>query len=534
MKTKNQLDPQQSAAVLTLRPSVVVIAGPGSGKTEVLRQRVEQVAHVGPVAVVTLTNSAADEIRERMDPACKPWHLGTIHSLALKIVTAVYAATGDVTVLSADEGEDLEQEAIKRIGHKVSGKAFAAGKKMLLETGSFEVLSRDLGLALKSWAQIQVANLAFTFDGLLYWANQGLAIYRPVISHLIVDEAQDCCAADFAMFENLRPVNTFMVGDPDQNIFAWRGSSVDQFINATTKTETTQCLELETNYRCPVRVCAVANNLISYNRQRVKKLTEAVVGAPEGRVALAEYDTFGSEMLVLRERIDECQAHGETYAVLCRTNLVRGMVREALGLPEDESELLPPDWATARILLTFLAAPMNSWNAAKAAVVVGEDKELKRMTRFERAECIRRTYGDMTRKITWATALNWLGDAGMSPASIVRIRNAATGDGPTPDWLVELDESQPRSKSPVMTIHAAKGREFDVVFLPCFDSDEIPGRTEIEEARRLAFVALTRARLRVLISYSLKRKSWGGKTVNVQQSPFIAEMGSETLLINMI
>lgn len=522
-----KLDPNQLHAANTDSSNAVVVAGPGSGKTEVLVQRVRHIKTVDPaavIAVVTLTNSAADEIRARLGPEVKLWHCGTIHGLALKIVVRSYAREeSDVTVLSAEEGELLDKEAMRRVGYKGSKKAFDDGKLLLLETGILASSPRDLRLALLSWWELQRSNLAFTFDGLIYGACEGLKVRKTGICHLIVDEAQDCCISDYRLFDILNPKNRFLVGDPDQNIFAWRGSSVNQFMDHASHADE---IRLESNYRCPRMVCEAANNLIAYNQNRIQKRT-VQSGFRTGAVALRRFDTFAEEMLWLAEQI-QVRSESMTFAVLCRSNLVAGMVREAIGEIPDESQLLPQDWAKARVLLTFLAAPMNTWNAAKAARLVYHDKELKALTRDAQAQVIRKTYGDLTKAITWETALDWLGDLDISPDSLYRIRAAIDGRGPTAEWLVKLDQMQVRGYSEVMTIHAAKGLEFDAVFLPCFDADEMPGRTEIEEARRLAFVALTRAKVMVAISYSRKRKTWGGKILETGPSPFIAEMGIQS------
>jgi superfamily I DNA/RNA helicase len=226
-------------------------------------------------------------------------------------------------------------------------------------------------------------------------------------------------------------------------------------------------------------------------------------------------------MVALRADIYEAKSRGESVAVLCRTNHVADMVRDALGERVNDSARLPDDWAKCRRLLAFMVNPHNDWLAALAAesIGLGQAAHLRRRA-AERGAPVWSDAG-----MEFRPDLNWLA-MHVSQESVLRVREALCPDRIiSAEWLVQLDElDAPVDDSIVMTIHRAKGREFDAVFIPCFDDDQYNG-SDTEELRRLVFVAVTRARSNVTLSWSHKRPSYGGRLVDIEASSMIQEMG---------
>jgi superfamily I DNA/RNA helicase len=226
-------------------------------------------------------------------------------------------------------------------------------------------------------------------------------------------------------------------------------------------------------------------------------------------------------MTCLRSLLDDAIARGESVAVLCRTNQVADMVRDALGERVNDAARLPDDWAKCRRLLAFIVNPHNDWLAALAAesIGLGQAAHLRRRA-AERGEPVWADAG-----MAFRPDLNWLA-LHVSQESVMRVREKLCPDRIiSAEWLVRLDEADaPQDNSIVMTIHKAKGREFDSVFIPCCDDAQYGGK-DLEELRRLMFVAVTRARRNVTLSWSTERPSYGGRHVQVEPTCMIKEMG---------
>ncbi len=510
-----KLNQEQLAVVESQSDRVAVIAGPGSGKTEVICARVLRMLNEGrKVAVVTLTNSAADEITERLGDS-EPWYCGTIHGLALRIVKA---GMPNITVLSEADAEQLETEACERVGYKGTRKAFDHAKAGLMQTG-YLTGAPDVVAAVRSWLGLQVDGGVLTFDGLLHFAAEMLAGVEIPNVNLVVDEGQDCATVDFRIFRMLRPVSTFIVGDPDQAIFGFRGGNHRAFLRAT---QDGPVLKLEQNYRCPKQVCDAANMLIVLNDQRIPKWIVPNKGS--GTVTSVDYPRFAIEALAIATAIEDARVAGETIAVICRTNLVVDMVRNAVGIAEQRVEL-PRDWAACRRLLSFLVNPDNDWLASMAAVSFGDGKaSVWRQRAAESGIAVRRiAFGDLP-KVGW---LDWVA-CRVSQESVHRVKSVlgeSIHQPLTPEMLVALDDAEVDTSDPiVMTIHKAKGREFDRVWVPCCDVDQYSG-DDVEELRRLMFVAVTRTKSQLTVSWSKHRPSYGGKHIETDASPMIEEMG---------
>lgn len=513
MRTLNEA---QQAAVETDLPRVAVIAGPGSGKTEVICRRVDAMVRDGrKVAVVTLTNSAADEIAGRLTPGNDPWFCGTIHGLALRIIKSMMPG---ITVLSEVDAEALELEACQRVGYKGTRKAFERAKAGLLETG-YLTGERGVVAAVRSWLTMQADGGVLTFDGLLHFAADLLGNASTMHGlHLVVDEGQDCALVDYRLFRLLTPVSVFLVGDPDQAIFGFRGGSHRAFLRFVNGCD--RELVLDANYRCPDQVCKAANSLIFCNSERIEKF--AIPRSGDGIFQKLEFDSFDHEMAEIQVYVSMWKSIVHSHAIICRTNQIADAVRTALGLKEQRTEL-PQDWAKCRRLLAMLANPRNDWLASMAAESCGLGDA--KMWRAKSLECgiyvSRLAFSLETANFDW---LSFIAHH-VSQESVFRIKDHMEPDQKvTPEFLLKLDEADAdKSDSIVMTIHRAKGREFDHVWIPCFDEDQYGG-DDVEELRRLAFVAMTRARKTLTVSWSKERPGYGGKTITTEASPMLAEM----------
>ncbi len=382
-------------------------------------------------------------------------------------------------------------------------------------------------------------------------------------SHLLVDEVQDMNDVDWDIVESLPIANKFLVGDPDQSIYGFRGACVERLV-AFAKRPEVEVIALEENFRCADEVCAAANRLITRNTDRVQKWTRSVSLPDMGIVAeLGAHGSEGVEVANVTNLVAELMVGPATSAaVLCRSNAIANEFRKALhaeGLQvEEEPKLdIPEDWALARALIEFLAQPQNDTLGFFYVAAREVRKGAKPVEARKYAAQVRRDANAQGRTINaqwFAVSTAWVeGESlasissaigqfmhreGLTRESCARVVGLIMelGAGASlSDLALAVARDERPAPNPkdakglfVGTIHAAKGREWDVVYLVGFEDEVTPGKAKsanVEEERRLAFVGITRARREVWFSHSLTRRgSWPGAPLERHtKSRFIGE-----------
>ena len=407
---------------------------------------------------------------------------------------------------------------------------------------------RDEPRAAQIWNEYRFLlkrNNLVDYDRILLDAAQLLA--RDEVRHelriddLIVDEAQDSAAIDWAIYHAIPAASRFFIGDVDQAIFEFRGAYPQGFLNIALDAK---IIVLEQNYRCGAAICAAANALIKHNKSRFEKDTIAVSHYPS-EVTVTVRDDPWSELNWVADKMMGYQKVDASMAVLCRTNheVQRAFdyLRSNTSLPVHagyEFQRTPPDWHRALLLIGLELAPYNEILAERFLRL---DHDSAQVDRWKIEGQARGEY--LTDRIKGAPPtgnmqelLEYLALHGVGQETIyaIKARMALMAeDSSLADLLQDLNANQRTESAPtgavyVGTIHSAKGREFDVVFLPAFEEhawSAVRLGTFLEEERRLAFVALTRARRAVHISWSKQRKPKWGQVIEPQPSRFIAEMG---------
>lgn len=291
------LNDKQIEAVTAIDGNIKVTAGAGSGKTRVLAHRyaflVNEVG-INPsnILCMTFTNKAAQEMRFRI---ARMVHVGdvndfvcTIHSFCVKFLREEIFRMGypkNFEIIDDEDAKDLAKQVIDEFNlkNKYTVKKFLEDivkKRKYRESyitnhvlpnskeGKLTSFSRYLKLQLKSFA--------LDFDDLINYTLFILTKYKEVrkkwqdkIYYIMVDEAQDCNKSDWAIINTLRGTNhnLFIVGDPDQAIYEWRGAVPTYFIEFRAD----QDVILDENYRSTPNILSVANSVISNNSNRIKK-----------------------------------------------------------------------------------------------------------------------------------------------------------------------------------------------------------------------------------------------------------------------
>lgn len=595
--TNNHLDEAQRRAVYCKDKNILCVAPPGSGKTRVLVARVGRLVEEGvdpsKIAVVTFTNAGAKEIQKRLGeltcPSCggtgiekhdgptpetvtcldclgkKPrlGHVGTLHSFCLKTLNNHNARTGvmQVSVLSEDDSVAVLESVRAEMMVKVSGKEL---KKWVDEMrAGLSVFKLKYGDNLTKPQLVASEYLSrmrhsgeLDFDAVLWWALELIQKYPTVTQyeHLLVDEYQDSALIDAAIYRAMVNVpNKFFVGDPDQNIYAFRGTTIQNTLAlagdpAVTKTP------LSTNYRSAMWIVRQTQKLINHNLARVPQTVGFRPNIPAGSVEFIAFDTAAEELAWLVLTLANTKAEGTTSALLFRTNFLADQARDhlrALGVEVAEPILKLTDKdlvavKLGKVLLALLANPhseqsvynflvINHGPAVAAACRSDADRQMcsTGTVAVERGLLPRDGMGGVW--LDHGDFAHSVGDLFKVPSNTVGWLDILASTVPSPFTVGDLllaangPDDQPQEFSSgvhVGTVHSAKGREWDEVYICDAEAEAYPGRDGEEEARRLFYVACTRAKNRLVVAHVDQRAkqfaNWQSEPRRV--SPFVQEL----------
>ena len=493
------LDKFQQQAVESAHNQLLIIAGPGSGKTTVLTQRIAHLISDKNIApqnclAITFTRKAAQEMRERLakisEEKAKLLNIHTFHSLCFSILKENYERAGlsqDFTVMS-------EQE-----------KALHNDEKILENALGFDDL-----------IQLSVKLLTENEDI--------LNLYRNRFQYNFVDEYQDIDENQYKLIRFLVPENgnIFVIGDPNQAIYGFRGGDAKFFNNFTEDYPSTQIINLKNNYRSTNCIVDASNqminsfNIISMYDKPHEKIT--IHTAPSDK-AEAEFVASTIENLIGGHSffsLDSQRSEGQEsnysfsdFAILYRTSSQLPLIIEAVkrtGMPfvNLSNDLL----CEKKAIRSFL-------NNLK------DDKSV--------SEQFEASYDKLAEE-TDEYILNYL-------QNLAKIHNNKNEFIHEVSFLTEADTLDKRSdRITLMTLHSAKGLEFKCVFIVGLENDILPlyrakEPQEIEEERRLLYVGMTRAKERLFLSHALKRK-WLGTYKNLQISPFLEKIKDDLLKLS--
>jgi superfamily I DNA/RNA helicase len=322
------------------------------------------------------------------------------------------------------------------------------------------------------------------------------------------------------------------------SIYGFRGGSV----NGILALKTDETIKLEMNYRSCVGICAAANALISHNRKRINKRIKWHDNSPVGTYEIRpQFETDQIEYAWIASQLPVDM----DAAVLVRTRFIANEISkllEAKGVPvqKREQSTLPKDFGTAKRVLTLLANPENDFLAhwfltqTRSAKFADESK-LKALEQFK---SINQATLGIPADLDPAQVPQILAKFLIGPESVAIIKQAVDAlpdGGGVAELLLELGSHDLESKLVgagvfVGTIHAAKGREWDWVFIAGCDEGLLPQHkadTDIEEERRLMFVGMTRARSRLVLTTAATRRAheWQRKPEPTEPSRFLKEIG---------
>ncbi len=533
-----RLDPEQRAAATLPDGPAQIIAPAGSGKTTTLVARLGflMAGGVPPerICVVTFNRDAAGELQSRVRdrlgpvlPGAEGIEIRTLHALARQILLE----SSPHLDLVADR-LPLLRAARRRCLAGRSPDAPALPDVPALDgwLAAWKIEgtppAAEVSPVLDAYARILAARHALDFDDLVTGAAALLegdprvaGRWQARFEHVCVDEFQDVDAAQLRLVRLLAEPqrNLFVVGDDDQTIYAWRLADVRRILDFGTLYPDARRVQLATNYRCPPQVVRHSAHLIATNRERFQKRIEPGAPDPTG-------DGDGPALLAVHTDTRDWPDR----LVALATHATRGGAR-ACFLARTRAELAPIALALVRRGIphaTNIPGPLDS---PRVATVVEELRRLPgNRPPFAAVAAVRGALGwrraDMADDLGdeehlaldalagWAVAFRSL-DGFLAAASRAR------------DELARLRD--PAAAIELVTVHGAKGREWPTVILVGFEEERFPNRRAlvgapdldraVEEERRLAYVAVTRATRRLVLAYDPGRPS-----------RFVAEMGLAT------
>ncbi|MCH5228578.1 MAG: UvrD-helicase domain-containing protein [Muribaculaceae bacterium] len=355
-----ELNNKQQQAVEATEGRVRVVAGAGSGKTRVIAHRYAFLVNdvgisPGNILCLTFTNKAAQEMKRRIsgmvDRGSVNDFICTIHSFCAKFLRREIYRIGypkNFTIIDEEDAKQLAKQAMIEFDidrKKITAERFLKGVAALKGYEPTHYIQRHLLPNSSSFApdatvrylRLQLKHFALDYDDLLYFTLYILnhfpdanKYWTEKLNYLMVDEVQDCTGDDWKLLHALTSHhgNLFVVGDPDQAIYEWRGANPKIFVDFKAKTD----IILNQNYRSTPDILDVANRIIENNHNRVPK-DLFTVKLNERQPVHLHSKSEKEEADFIAARIEEGIKEGMTpnqFAILYRSSFLSRQVEQAL------------------------------------------------------------------------------------------------------------------------------------------------------------------------------------------------------------
>ncbi len=623
----------QKQAVFHKDGPLLVIAGPGSGKTRVITHRIAALVKQGVspfnICAVTFTNKAADEMRQRVFAMDVPRgvHLSTFHSLCVRILRQFNEAAKIApafSIFDETEQKNCMKEAIKAADLDLKNFPPAAmletisrlknnleDVKIFEEKSGDDYFSKCVLKIYSGYQKILERNNAMDFDDLLLKTAFLLRDFPDIrkklnerFKYLMIDEYQDTNHAQYQIARGLASEhsNICVTGDPDQSIYGWRGADIGNILAFEHDWPDATVVRLEENFRSMPEILAVADKLIVANKSRKqKKLVpvkqnggQIVVQCLEDEQAEAEFIAQYAKQLLAGG------ADASQIAVFYRVNSMSRAIEEAFivnGIPyqvvrgvefynrREIKDILaymrlivnqPDDRAFIRIINTptrgigqTTVSKLAAYAASRKISIYQAAKDCKKIESLPDAAKIKlKTFVKMMEGFAkdkdqpaavvlekvfkesglYESLKAEVAEEDYSKASPIDnvfelINSAKRFDGQQAGSLVDFLQhialfsdtdtyDGTNGKVSLMTLHCAKGLEFENVVIAGLEQGILPHErsvdtpSELEEERRLFFVGITRAKTRLCITLSRYRTIHGQLTRTIM-SQFLFDAAIE-------
>lgn len=653
MDLQNKLNEAQLKAAQQTEGPVMIIAGPGSGKTRVLTYRIAYMLfkEIDPFSIMalTFTNKAASEMRHRIEELvgnnAKSLFMGTFHSVFARLLRVDAQKMGypsNFTIYDTNDSISVLKNVLKEMElndkiykPKTIFNRISSAKNALIGPDEYmqddELVSDDYqaqrpltGEVYKKYVERCFKSGAMDFDDLLFKTHELISNFPDVLykyqhrfRYFMIDEFQDTNPVQYQIVKKLASVheNICVVGDDAQSIYAFRGATIENILNFKSDYPDLQVFKLEQNYRSTKNIVSAANHLIVKNKNQLPKTiwTDNVQGEP---IILLKAGNDNEEARMVVSSIFELKMRehlrNRDFAILYRTNSqsrafeeslrrmnipyivygglsfyqrkeikdllaylrlivnqndeeaftrivnypVRGIgktsIEKMMVLASENDKTL---WQiaenifqygfpsrTAQLIAAFinmiksfqtLLEKKNAYdlalhvaNATQLLKELADDKSVEGLMRYENIQQLLNGIKEFTVNDTIIEGEEFTNDRSLG-AYLQNISLLTNDDSKDP-----LEDSVK-----LMTIHAAKGLEFPVVYVGGMEEGLFPSsmslysREDLEEERRLFYVAVTRAEKHLFLSFAGSRFTHG-KLQFSEPSRFIEDVPEEIIKLN--
>lgn len=611
---------EQKSAIHFKDGPALVLAGPGSGKTTVIVNRIislikEHSVSPSSILVITFTKAAAKSMRQRFLSLTGESYVsvtfGTFHAVFFSMLRHAYNySAGSIIkadiqynyIRNAAMGFELEypdeNEMVTGIISEISR---VKSNRLCIDT--YEAVScpaATFRLIYKKYENMLISRRMIDYDDMIIMCYELLskrADYRKAwqdkYKYILVDEFQDINKAQYDTIKLIagKQANLFVVGDDDQSIYAFRGSKPDIMLGLSTEYRDIVQMYLNTNYRCSLEIVAGARSLIEYNKVRFAKDIRSC-GMCSGRIKVCKMADIEEEALYLSKEVRELIADGikpEEIAVISRTNIISNIYYTRLNSDGVACRTLTAvhniyDSWLMQDIAAYMRLSQGMYDKENAVRIINKpSRYIKRalITQPFNFEHLRKCYdGDeglikiindmqfdikMLSHMSPYAAVNYiLKGIGYEDyineeiirkrlnkeevyAKLTEIKTLSRKYMDIKQWLKYIDEQAEKTEQEnksdkrqgnqknsdekgsagavnIYTMHSCKGLEFKAVFIMDVCEGIIPYNkavldNEIEEERRLMYVAMTRAKEKLYLVYPIKR--YGHDTA---ASRFISEI----------
>ena len=590
---------------------LMVLAGPGSGKTFVITHRIKYLikgSGINPahILVVTFSRAAAKEMRDRFEKLYGKSYVtfGTFHSVFFSILKTAYGFSAE-QIASDELRYTLIKELIKKneivnedintlSGNLLNEIALIKQDNINIKnyysnsiaSDTFKKLYREYEAELEARNKLDFEDMLLLTYELLSERKDILKAVQERYQYILVDEFQDINFLQYNIIKLMagKEQNITVVGDDDQSIYRFRGARPEIMLGFDRDFRNVSKVFLDINFRSTTQIVDASTKLISFNSKRFPKTFKANngSGAP---VSVIEFKNPFAEVNTIVKDVKEYIKSGQdinNIAVLYRTNLSPRLLIERMmknNIPFTIRDSIPnlfEHWVSKDII-SYIKLAINLGN--KNDLLRISNKPNRYISRDSLAsskaniETLFDYYDDKSymikriielrehlrtiKNLKPATALRYIRNVvgydeyieeycdmnGVESDECYTVlgdlENSASEFNTFNDWFVHMEEYkeeliEARKKSNeedtgvrLMTFHSSKGLEFDIVYIIDVNEGSVPykkakGADEIEEERRMFYVAMTRARHKLFICYC---KENFGKSIG--KSDFIVELSSK-------
>lgn len=616
------LNEHQLEAVKTIDGAIAVIAGAGSGKTRTLTYRIANMIehNIDPrsILAVTFTNKAAKEMKERVVELVGPSGyapiISTFHSFCARFLREEIEYLGPpytrhYLILDEDDAKQVIRDTVKDLNLDPNKYSSNRLKDYFskVKNGQYDQLDLEDEQVFIKYNEYLKQNNAVDFDDLLIFTlrllktNEALLkYYQDLYKYILIDEFQDTNIIQYDLIKLLgsKHGNLFIVGDPDQSIYGFRGANYENYTYFL-KDFNPKVIVLDENYRSTMHVLDAANKLIGNNRNR-KTIKNLRSNLGQGQLVIKESRESDKDEAYFVARAIQILANGgnefKDIAVLYRSNAIGRIFEEAFlrynipyviygGLSFFSRKEIKDMLSYIRLALfshdnISLKRVINVPRRKIGSTTVTKLEnfaQIHKISMYEALDKLNVTGQTKIALLSFKSIIETLKKEFLNVYDLIQVVDLALKVSGYEDMLraegtegkdrydnimelksifyngatdykgtnlekieqilddlalkTDVDLIDDHNTVKVATIHQVKGLEFKSVFMVAmeegiFPSDMLGSFTEIEEERRVAYVGVTRAKERLILSHAKQRFRFGQVQYN-QPSRFIDEMEVE-------